>query len=147
MPIYGQIHYDCSNTCHAIKLIFGTMFCCRSWLWFKEERDLPTSEYILLMRSFVSVSIHRCPLVASLFFMHLLVYFLFQEINDQPPNPNQPVPNPRLVPKPKVWFLRIPFVFSCFFLLLNPYQFVNYEYSLKYSMMFNGFDSQKWSNK
>nr|XP_027126155.1 peroxisomal membrane protein PEX14-like [Coffea arabica] len=26
-----------------------------------------------------------------------------REINDQPPNPNQPVPNPRLVPKPKPW--------------------------------------------
>ncbi|KAL3529548.1 hypothetical protein ACH5RR_008870 [Cinchona calisaya] len=26
-----------------------------------------------------------------------------RDINDQPPNPNQPVPNPRLVPKPKPW--------------------------------------------
>ncbi|KAL3512848.1 hypothetical protein ACH5RR_025565 [Cinchona calisaya] len=26
-----------------------------------------------------------------------------REINDQPPNPNQPVPNPRVVPKPKPW--------------------------------------------
>ncbi|KAL8217546.1 hypothetical protein R6Q57_020919 [Mikania cordata] len=28
---------------------------------------------------------------------------LFQEINDMPPNPDQPVSNPRLAPKPKPW--------------------------------------------
>lgn len=30
--------------------------------------------------------------------------FSFQEINDLPPNPNQPLPNPHLAPRAKVCF-------------------------------------------
>lgn len=38
------------------------------------------------------------------YFMHSSVNLMFQDINDQPPNPHQPIPEPLVAPKPKVSF-------------------------------------------
>lgn len=41
--------------------------------------------------------------------LHVDVHLFLQDINDQPPNPYQPVPNPRFGPKPKVFLLQFLF--------------------------------------
>lgn len=55
-------------------------------IWLVPSTRLPRSEII---------SLYSC-------FLYIYLMLLLQDINDMPPDPNRPIPKPRMAPRPKV---------------------------------------------